>query len=72
MQLVLQQDDASPDSLDVFEEQFKVITGLNLFEFKGAAHKIFNHSDIHWILNGFDLSITADNPFYELREKQTL
>jgi hypothetical protein len=78
---LLSQDDCAPDALEYFERDFPAKSGgLTLAEFKEQATR--KDYDCHgnpcdpsdgftaeWHLNGLILSISADDPYYELSLK---
>lgn len=76
--LLLQQDDAAPDSREAFEKEFPShADGASLSEFKRLAH--FQESDdgrlMEWYYDDLVLSIAAEDPFYmleRLQQKQDL
>lgn len=69
--LLLQQDDCAPDALEFFERDFPAAAGgLTLAEFKLRARRedFDDGFATYWYLGRLILSISADDPFYELHE----
>jgi hypothetical protein len=70
-QLLLSQDDCAPDALEFFERDFPAAAGgLTLAEFKLQARRqeFVDSLATYWYLGRLILSISADDPFYELHE----
>ena len=72
-QPVLFQDECAPDAYEYFSKRFKEITDDDVTFFK--SHAEFHEFDddgsfMSWTRNGYELSICADWPYYELRRTE--
>lgn len=65
---ILQQDDQSPDSLEVFGRDFAKITGFSIQKFKDKFKDTETNRGDHfiWISEEYQLEYHADDPFYKL------
>jgi len=68
MKILLYQDDASPDNLEYFLDEFKSRMGYTLQEFKNKATKEVADEgySIYWRFENYVLEIHADDPNYKL------
>ena len=67
--LIYQQDDAmrSCDSLDLFDEKMKEVTGMTRREFIDDADETErSEMESKYFIGGFMISIAADDPFWRL------
>lgn len=68
--LVLQEDDCAPDARESFSKEFPSVSGgRKLEEFKAEAELLEwdGGMTMSWLLDGIELSISADDPFYSVR-----
>ncbi len=67
---VLQQDDAAPNSLDVFQDEFKKLVGISFKDFKGRAADTSDDDIIRFESEKWTLSISGDDPYWALYKKE--
>ena len=69
---LFQQDDCDPDSLEHFESKLYEEVGVSLQGFKDQAEFTCGLNFMDWVLDGYVLTITADDPFYKLSREGLL
>lgn len=63
---LFQQDDCAPDFLEYFESKLYNEVGTSLSCFKEQGELTCGLNSMEWVLDGYVLSISADDPFYIL------
>lgn len=66
---LFQQDDCAPDSLEYFESKLYEEVGVSLAGFKSQGEFTCGINFMDWVLDGYVLSISADDPFYILSKE---
>lgn len=66
---LFQQDDCAPDSLEYFESKLYEEVGVSLAGFIYQGEFTHKGDLMDWILDGYVLSISADDPFYILSKE---
>tara|TARA_R110002051_G_scaffold102560_1_gene174034 strand:- start:476 stop:709 length:234 start_codon:yes stop_codon:yes gene_type:complete len=66
---LFQQDDCASDSLDYFESKLYEEVGVSLSSFKDQGEFTCGLNFMDWVLDGYVLSISTDDPFYILSKE---
>ncbi len=66
---LFQQDDCAPDSLEYFENKLYEEVGFSLAEFKYQGEFTCGLNFMDWVLDGYVLSVSSDDPFYILSKE---
>lgn len=66
---LFQQDDCAPDSLEYFESKLYNEVGTSLSCFKEQGEFTCGPDFMDWVLDGYVLSISADDAFYTLSKE---
>lgn len=67
---LFQQDDCAPDSLEYFESKLYEEVGVSLIGFKDQGEFTHGGDCMDWVLDGYVLSVSADDPFYILSKEE--
>lgn len=70
MSLLLQQDDCAPDSLEIFQRDFLIRTGMSTIYFMERAFCAQFYDGVLYRYNGYVLEWYCDNPYWELRSDE--
>ncbi len=66
---LFQQDDCAPDSLVEFESKLYEEVGVSLQCFKDQGEFTCGLNFMDWVLDGYVLSVSSDDPFYLLQKE---
>ncbi len=66
---LFQQDDCAPDSLVEFENKLYEEVGVSLSGFKEQGEFTCGFNFMDWVLDGYVLSVSSDDPFYLLQKE---
>jgi len=66
---LFQQDDCAPDSLEHFESKLYEEVGVSLKGFKDQGEFTCGLNFMDWVLDGYVLSVSAEDPFYLLQKE---
>lgn len=72
MKCLLQEDDCAPDAREYFFKDLENKFGLSYFDFhvSGEFQEVDDGMTLQWKYGKYILEISADDPYYKLRENE--